>query len=137
MPIVRGFPLFAVLLVVYNLMLLIGDMPGALDKELFRVGLLSQASWSANAGDLMLMFGVLFLYIEMFKATRTGNATVVDHALSVVVFVIFLIEFIAVQGAAHSVFLILTLMAALDVVAGFTITIVAARRDFALGERDL
>jgi hypothetical protein len=68
----------------------------------------------------------------MLKATRTGTASVIEHSLSVLVFVAFLVEFIVVPGAGTPTFMILTVMAFLDVVAGFSISIFAARRDLAI-----
>jgi hypothetical protein len=46
--------------------------------------------------------------------------------------VLFLVEFIVAPGAGTATFLLLTLMALLDVIAGFSISIFAARRDFAI-----
>jgi NADH:ubiquinone oxidoreductase subunit F (NADH-binding) len=77
--------------------------------------------------------GVLFLYLEIFKSTNTGIGTVLDHALSMVVFVIFLVEFLVVDDCGTSTFFILGLMSLLDVVAGFTVSIAGARRDFTYG----
>ena len=64
------------------------------------------------------------------KATRTGGASVVDHAFSMMVFVVCLILFLIWDRAATSTFFLLMLMALTDVVAGFSVTINAARRDY-------
>ena len=77
--------------------------------------------------------GVLLLYIELFKATRTSVGAIVEHILSLFVFVIFLVEFIVVPGAASSTCVILMLLCLLDVVGGFTISISTARRDIGFG----
>jgi hypothetical protein len=45
------------------------------------------------------------------------------------VFVIFLIEYITVKPLGTASFLILTIMSMTDVIAGFTVSISAARRD--------
>jgi hypothetical protein len=81
----------------------------------------------------MILAAVALLFIEILKATRTGTASLADHVLSMLVFVIYLVEFLIVPGAAHSVFLILTVIAFIDVVAGFSITISGARRDIGWG----
>ena len=83
--------------------------------------------------DWLLLAGVLCLWVEVFKATRTSVASVVDHALSLVVFVIYLVEFLIVDRVGNTTFLILTLMAFTDVVSGFTVTIFTAKRDFSIG----
>ena len=45
------------------------------------------------------------------------------------VFAAFLIEFLLVSGAAHSVFFALMMIALVDVLAGFSVSIRAAGRD--------
>ena len=72
----RLIPLFAVLLAVYNLLLLSGDINATLGNTLFEMGLISGAQWRMTTSDLLLMFGVVTLYIEIFKSTRTGMASV-------------------------------------------------------------
>lgn len=73
---------------------------------------------------------MLILCFEVFKSTRTGISSVLDHALSPLVFVVFLIELLTVAACGTSTFFVLGLMSLLDVIAGFTVSIVAARRDF-------
>ena len=134
MNIFKAVPFFAFLWIAYNGVMMFGSLPAILGKHLFTVHLISGANWSMSVSDLFIMLGVLFLYIEMFKATRTGTASVIDHSLSALVFIAFLVEFITVKAAGTSAFVVLTLMSLLDVIAGFTITIVSARRDFSMGE---
>ena len=81
---------------------------------------------------LFIITGVFFLYVEILKATRSSVFAVVDHGLSMLVFVGFLVEFLINEKVGNSTFLMLTLLAFIDVVAGFTVTISAARRDIAL-----
>ena len=57
---------------------------------------------------------------------------IVNHSLSMILFVICLVEFLLLQGFSTSVFFLLTLMVLLDVLAGFIVTIVASRRDIDL-----
>ena len=86
-----------------------------------------------TVADLLILGGVVSLWVEVFKATRTSVASIVDHALSLVVFVIYLVEFLIVEQVGNTTFLILTLMAFTDVVSGFTVTISTAKRDFTMG----
>lgn len=93
----------------------------------------SGSSWSMNWGEVVIAVGLLFLFIDLLKATGTGAATVANHALSMLVFVGCLVLFLMVGTFGTTVFFMLILMALLDVIAGFTITIIAARRDFGVG----
>jgi hypothetical protein len=52
-----------------------------------------------------------------------------NHALSMLVFIICLIEFLLVPAFSTSVFFIIMAMALLDVLAGVVVTIISARRD--------
>ena len=74
--------------------------------------------------------GLLLLYVEIFKATRTSNASILDHVASLVVFVVALVEFLLLPRFAHGAFLALLVMTLIDVIAGFTVTLSSARRDF-------
>ena len=129
----RAIPLFVVLLVAYNIAMLTGDIHATLATEMYTVGLVSGAQWSFTVSDLYIILGVIVLYIEVFKSTRTGVSSVIDHTLSMLVFVLFLVEFLVVKDCGTSTFFILGLMSLMDVIAGFTVSIVAARRDFSLG----
>ena len=83
-----------------------------------------------SVSDLLMAFGILFLTIEVIKATRTNTTSVIDHMLSMVVFVIFLVEFLTISFAGTSTLFLLMLMALADVIAGFSVSIASARRDF-------
>ena len=128
-----SIPFFAILLLAYNLALLGGDIQPLLSSEVFSTHLISGATWRLSGGDLFIVFGIVILYLEIVKATRTGVASVLHHTLSTLVFVVFLIEFLMVAGCGTSTFFVLMLMSLLDVVSGFTVSIVAARRDFGFG----
>ena len=133
MALIRFVPMLGILWVVYNVMMMVSDINASLSYEVFAIALPSTATWSANVGDLLIIVGVLALYVEVFKATRTTTSSIIDHGISMLIFIAFLIEFLVVSGAGNSVFLILLLMAFVDVVAGYTVTIVAARRDLGFG----
>ncbi|CCV04905.1 conserved membrane hypothetical protein [Mesorhizobium metallidurans STM 2683] len=126
-----AIPLLIVPFVLYNLGLLGifggGDDPWAI--EMFSVRMMSGGVFSMTLGDLMVLIGLIFFFIEMVKATRTTNASIMDHLLSTFVFVAFLVEFLLVKGAAHSVFFTLTVIALIDVLAGFSVSMRSASRD--------
>ena len=133
----RAIPLFVLFLVAYNASMLFGNINATLASQITSVNLVSGAQWSFTVSDLYIILGVLTLYIEVFKSTRTGVTSIIDHSLSMIVFIIFLVEFLVVKSCGTSTFFILGLMSLLDVIAGFTVSIVAARRDFAVGGMDL
>jgi hypothetical protein len=99
----------------------------------FPITMPSGGVWELTLGDLLLTAGLFLLFFEILKATRTGGNSVVDHALSMMVFVVCLILFLIWDRAATSTFFLLMLMAMIDVIAGFSVTINAARRDYSVG----
>ena len=121
-------PLLAIPVVLANLMAFLGDE--GLDAALFAITLPSQATFTITTGIALILGGLVLMYAEIYKSTRTGQASIVDHVLSMLVFVIALVEFITVQKLGNAVFLTLLVMTLIDVIAGFTVTISSARRDF-------
>lgn len=124
-------PLLIVPLVIYNIaaFLFMGADPAGWNSQLFTVPMVSGISWSLTAADVLLVLGLGCLFFEVLKSTNTGRSSVVEHMLSTLVFVVFLVEFLLVGGAASSVFFLLMMMSIFDVVAGFTVSITSAGRD--------
>lgn len=130
-----SIPLLIVPFVLYNLGLagLFGGGGDPWASEIFSVSMMSGGIFSMTLGDLMVVIGLVFFFVEILKSTRTSNASVLDHLLSTFVFVAFLVEFLLVRGAAHSVFFTLMVISLIDVLAGFSVSIRAAGRDVNLG----
>ncbi|WP_374623116.1 hypothetical protein [Devosia sp.] len=124
-------PLLLIPLIAYNFFafLFMGGSPAGWSGQLLTIPMVSGVAWSLTSGDLMLVVGLVCLFLEVLKSTNTGRASVVEHMLSTLVFVVFLVEFLLVGAAASSVFFILMMMAIFDVVAGFTVSITGAGRD--------
>ena len=99
--------------------------------EVMSVTMISGELWTMSLGDLMITLSLVFLFFEIIKATRVGASSIIDHLLSTFVFIAYLIEFLTVGYAAHAVFFILLIVALVDVVAGFSISIRSATRDVA------
>lgn len=124
-------PLMIVPFILYNLGLagLFGDIGDPWRAQVLSLSMLSGGVWTMSLADLLILFALLVLFVEVLKATRTSNASVLDHLLSTFVFVVFLVEFLLVERAASSLFFILTAIALVDVLAGFAISLRAASRD--------
>jgi hypothetical protein len=99
----------------------------------FTVAMPSGGAWQISLGDMMLAFSLFVLLFEVLKLTRTGGNSIVDHALSVIVFVVCLILLLVWPPAATSLFFLIMLTTLLDVIAGFSVTIRSARCDYAVG----
>jgi len=88
--------------------------------------------WQITLGDMLLTVALIVLFFEVVKSSRTGGNSVVDHALSMIVFIACLILFLVWQPAATSLFFLITVISLIDVIAGFSVTIRSARRDYSI-----
>ncbi len=128
---IQSIPILAVVIAVYNLLAFSGGMMDA-ESLLFSWVLPSEVEVFFNVGAVFLVAGLVALFFEILKAARLGNATIVDHMLSTATFIVALIEFILVPACGTVTFFLLTMMALIDVVAGYTISILGARRDYSI-----
>jgi hypothetical protein len=133
------FPLLAIPLLIYNFIVLTGiagspeNVQVWLAGAVFTVHSFSGDAWNVSAGDILILFGILVLFVEIVKSTRTDSLSLINHGLAALVFVVFLVEFLTMHGFTNSVFCILMGMQLVDVVAGYTVTAVSARRDIGSG----
>jgi hypothetical protein len=88
--------------------------------------------WRISLGDGLLILALLLLFIEIIKATRTSRREILNHALSTLTLMGAVAEFLVVKGFGTSTFFLIALMCLFDVVAGYTVSIVTARRDLAV-----
>lgn len=130
-----ALPLTIIPFIIYNLLMILGvDLGASLVGD--GITMMSGGVWKLTWGDLLLLVGIVVLFIEIVKATYTGTASMIDHGLSMIVFIAFLVEFLLVSQAATSVFFLLMMTAMIDVIAGFTIGIRVAKRDIGFGSAD-
>ena len=127
-------PLLVLPLILYNFVVMTG-LAGAepdvwMIQPIFSVNMFSGDAWGVSFSDVFMGLSLLLLFVEIVKATRTDAMSILNHGLSMLLCMVCIVQFIALQGFSNSVFFLLTMMSVLDVVAGFTITIVAAKRDF-------
>ena len=100
-----------------------------MDQQLFSVRMTSHIDWVVSLGDLLLAASLVVLFVELLKSTTSRRIAIVNHALSMVLFIICLVEFLLHPAFATSVFFVILVMALLDVLAGVVVTIISARRD--------
>jgi hypothetical protein len=118
--------------ILYNALVLLFGVD-VLDKNLFEIPMLSGGIWKFNWGHLIILATLMLLFVELVKSTYTNASSLVDHGLSMIVFIACLIEFLMTPQAATSVFFLIVVATAIDVVAGFTIGIRVAQRDLTFG----
>tara|TARA_R110002167_G_scaffold5250_4_gene24611 strand:+ start:3684 stop:4109 length:426 start_codon:yes stop_codon:yes gene_type:complete len=136
-----ALPLLLIPVVIYNIVVLSGMMGsnGALQADavlrdpIFSIPMTSGASWDVGVGDLILFLALILLFFELLKSTSSQKVAIINHALSMILFVACLVEFLLMKGFATSTFFLIVVMVMLDVLAGFIVTIIAARKDLDFG----
>jgi hypothetical protein len=132
-----AFPLILIAVILYNLVCFGGgvaghhDMQALLDQSM-TLKMFSGDNWRITMSDLFVLLALAMLFIEIVKAARSTTREILNHAFSMLTFCVALVEFIVLKGFSASAFFLITAMCLFDVVAGYTISIVSARRDLAV-----
>jgi hypothetical protein len=133
-----AFPLLVVPVIAYNLIAFFSMFGGTADAAYnylhgvwFSVPMPAPGStWKVSVGDVITLIGLIMLFFELLKSTSSDKVAIINHALSMVLFIVCLVQFLLLKPFATSVFFMLTSMTLLDVLAGFIVTTISARRDF-------
>ena len=136
-----AFPLILIAVILYNLVYFGGavaghhDMQSILDQS-FALKMFSGDVWRVTVSDLLELATLAMLFVEIVRAARSSSREILNHAFSMLTFCVALVEFIVLKGFSTSAFFMITAMCLFDVVAGYTISIVSARRDLAVLPQD-
>ena len=123
-----GFPLLLIPFAIYNIIAFL--MPGvAWSTVVSTVHMMSGVDWTMTTGDVLVALAILLLCGEVMKSSRISRRTIIDHALSLILFLGMLIEFILVKQAATATFFLLLVVGFIDVLGGFAVTLRSAQRD--------
>jgi hypothetical protein len=137
----RAFPLMLIVVLAYNVLVFGSGVTGqqdvpALLGQGFTLTMFSGDPWKITLSDAFLGGALVLLFWEVVKATRTSQREIVNHALSMLTFAGAMGEFITLRGFGTSTFALIAFMCLFDVVAGYTISILAARRDLSVTPHD-
>ncbi len=131
-------PLLGIIVIGYNILAFAGvgmgwgEMDTLLNSQILTVPMV-KGSWPLRFSDLVLAISLILLFLEILRSTSIKRAALVNHALSMGVFILALVEFLILTEFATSTFFLVMLMTLMDVIGGFTIGVVAARRDIGIG----
>lgn len=133
------FPYLLVPVALYNLIALFSGAPdaeglpamaGTMASVAFHLPMLSDVTMAVTWGDVMVLIAIVFLFVEVIKSTGTSSSSIVNHIVSMGLFIVCLVEFMLWQSFATGAFFLITMIVLLDALAGMVVTIVSARRDF-------
>ncbi|WP_376986387.1 hypothetical protein [Bosea sp. R86505] len=130
----RFFPFMVLAVGAYGLTVAVSGV--ALTTEVAAFHLPSATRFSLTVSELLLALSTIVLFFEIMNATSAKSSSILNHGLSMLVFIACFIGFLLVPGFGTGTFLIITLMALVDVVAGYSISILTARRDMTFGGQE-
>ena len=137
-----AIPLLVIPVLVYLVVVITGGLvnaegiavaEAALRDPIFSIPMVSGSAWNVGTGDLILFLSLILLFFELLKSTSSQKVAIINHALSMILFVACLVAFLLVKGFATSTFFLILTMVMLDVLAGFIVTIISARKDLEFG----
>ena len=131
MAIVRYVPLMGIILLLYNIISASSEF--VWDNTWKTINLPSGAEVAVSYSEGFIAFSLIVLFIEIIKSTSISNHAITEQILSILIFIIFLLQFLNSSKASEPTFLILTIMSLIDVMAGFVIQTKVARRDINFG----
>src|SRR5919106_1878545 len=109
-----AFPLLIIPFAFFNIVVFLLNMPltDVGNSAVFTIPLASEASFPpvfdrsmpVTLGDLTVAIGILLLYVELIKSVRPGGKSMVDHLLSLILFLVMAGELPFVSRAASSAF---------------------------------
>ncbi len=127
------FPLLCLPMLYFCFMVfgVIGMDPVAVSNWLassaFNLTMISGAVWSMTQSDVILAAAMGLLFIEILKSVGSPMLSLVNHGIAVMTLLVYVVLFISFPAFTTSTFFLLALMQLIDVLAGYTITIVATR----------
>ncbi len=136
-----ALPLLMIPVVIYAVVILTGVVgvggvaaaEQALRDPILTIPMVSGSGWNIGSGDLILFLALILLFFELLKSTSSQKVAIINHALSMILFVACLVAFLLIKGFATSTFFLILTMVMLDVLAGFIVTIISARKDLEFG----
>jgi hypothetical protein len=118
-------PLLLLPVAAYNILAaILGGFAGlsvnlALAESRFELATASGGEWPVSLADLMVAAALIVMFVELIKSTPNRRVALVNHILSIALFIGCLAELLFVTACATSTFFLITLMVLLDVLAGF------------------
>jgi hypothetical protein len=93
-----------------------------LTRPLFHLTTAGGGVWPVSAADLLLAAALIVAFVDLIRGMGDRRAAMVNHALSIALFVACLAAMLVAPAFANSTFFLITLMVLLDLAAGFVAT---------------
>ncbi len=93
-----------------------------LTRPLIDLATMRGGVWPVSAADLLLVAALIVAFLDLIRGIGDRRAAMVNHALSIALFVACLAAMLVAPAFANSTFFLLTLMVLLALAAGFIAT---------------
>ncbi len=130
----RLFPFMLLAVIAYGVTVAALGVP--LSREVLNLSLPSGTVFTLTMSELLLAISTIVLFFEIMNATSAKSSSILNHGFSMVVFIACGLIFLFIPGFGTGTFMIIMLMALVDVIAGYSISILTARRDMTLGHNE-
>lgn len=126
---IRQIPFMAFAALLYFVLVGLAGLP--LERVLLSVPMPSGARLPVTVGELLIILALVFSFVELLGSSASSTA-IISHGLQLIVFLVCLLLLLLLPKFGTGTFLVITLMTLINTVAGYSISILRARRDFAL-----
>ena len=100
-----------------------------MSHPLFEFSTVGGGVWPVSAADLILAVTLIVGFLELLKGLGNRRIAIVNHSLSIVLFIGCLAAMLLTPAFANSTFFLITLVVLLDLAAGFIVTLGQADAD--------
>lgn len=114
-----AFPLLLIPFALYNMAVFLLDLSPSL--EIAALPLLTDNRLPITLGEAIIALALFLLYLEALKAARFASKAAMDHLLAFLVFAGMAAELALVPKAQTSTFLLLTVIAFVDLLIGVSV----------------
>ncbi len=129
-----AFPLLLIPFALYNMSVFLLDLSPS--HEIATLPLLTDSRMSISLGDAIVAIAMFLLYLEALKAARFASKAGMDHVLAFLIFAAMAAELALVPKAQTSTFLLLTVLALVDVLIGVSVGSRVQSRGIVLEDAD-
>ncbi len=129
-----AFPLLLIPFALYNMAVFLLDLSPS--HEIVALPLLTDTHLPITLGDALIALAMFLLYLEALKAARFASKMAMDHVLAFLVFAGMAAELALVPKAQTSAFLLLTVIALVDLLIGVSVGSRGRTRNIVLEDTD-
>ena len=143
--ILNSIPLLLIPVLIYNIVVLFSPAATSLGESVpvarmrgdaFVLPMFSGASLSLTWGDMLLLLTIVFLLVDVVRSTRRGSASILTSILTMALFVLCLIQFLALPAYASSSYFLLTMIVLLQSLTGLSLWRASSRQKAPAVSRD-